>query len=349
MSDAVEDFLSLYDSKEKLATYGYTKSVLLRGALPGALAGAGTGAMVATPEDRLKSTLTGAGVGAALGAAGGAAADYAAFTQRKGIIDALRRAKTPDARTKFKKMLEGETFKDFLTPGEMGELDPEGHLVRYGERKLLGMRAPELAATVGGTGASLATLPFLREKIRSKKEEKMDKESMEKEAVFGAIKKVLGGDEAAKMFKRTFRHQVASTGGKGVAAIGTLGLTYGATKAIQEASDAIGRSRGYKKMMEVNPDLAEGEYDDEQMKGMYNLLHKAAPTFAKNPYVAGSFIRRTESAAKFVDPQMIKNLADAESSMHRASPVTGAMQMATGFMPGTSLSHSYKDLDFGEQ
>jgi len=115
---------------------------------------------------------------------------------------------------------------------------------------------------------------------------------------------------------------------------------YGASRAIQAASSAINRSRGYKKMMEIHPDLA--DRDDAQVKGMYNLLHKSAPTLAMNPYVAGGFIRRTEHASQYVDPKMVSDLAQAEATIQRSSMGGFAMPMEMtakmiGSMPGAKL------------
>lgn len=121
----------------------------------------------------------------------------------------------------------------------------------------------------------------------------------------------------------------------GAAVIG-LGLGLG-QKAIQGAWNAINRSRGFKKMMAVHPDLA--ERDDQQVKGMYNLLHKTAPTMAMNPHVAGGFIRRTEHASQYVDPKMVADLADAESKIQRTAwgGIGEPIKMVAGMMPKARL------------
>lgn len=133
------------------------------------------------------------------------------------------------------------------------------------------------------------------------------------------------------------------TFGKGlIAGAGTLAagvalsgaMTLGA-QAIQAATSAINRSRGYKRMLEVHPDLT--DRDEEQVKGMYNLLHKTAPTMAMNPHVAGGFIRRTEHASQYVDPKMISDLAGAEAKIRAVSSPTDMLQSATKFMPSVSL------------
>lgn len=122
----------------------------------------------------------------------------------------------------------------------------------------------------------------------------------------------------------------------GAAAVIGTGLGLG-QKAVQGAWNAVNRSRGFKKMMEVHPDLA--ERDDQQVKGMYNLLHKAAPTMAMNPHVAGGFIRRTEHASQYVDPKMVADLADAESKIQRSAwgGMGEPMKMVAGMMPKTRI------------
>lgn len=141
------------------------------------------------------------------------------------------------------------------------------------------------------------------------------------------------GQKAGKSF--------ASSMGSGLGQLGAGALmtagAYGASKAISAASAAINRSRGYKKMMEVHPDLS--DRDEEQVKGMYNLLHKTSPTMAMNPYVAGGFVRKTEHASQYVDPKMVTDLASAEANIQRSSlggvgePMRLAGQMM-GMMPG---------------
>lgn len=142
---------------------------------------------------------------------------------------------------------------------------------------------------------------------------------------------------AGKITGEAFKKGLFGTlGGLGAAAIVGGGVAAGEA-AVHAAVGAVNRSRGYKKMMEIHPDLA--DRDEQQVKGMYNLLHKSAPTMAMNPYVAGGFIRRTEHASQYVDPKMVADLADAESKIQRNrwTGMSEPMRIATSVMPGMNI------------
>jgi hypothetical protein len=125
---------------------------------------------------------------------------------------------------------------------------------------------------------------------------------------------------------------LSNVGTQVAAGVITAGVLWGGAKAIQAATQAVNRSRGYKAMLKLNPDL--GERDQESVKGTYNMMYHAAPSLAMNPYVAGGFIRRTEHATKYVDPKMISDLASAEASIQKSrwggfpDPMQMGMDMA---------------------
>lgn len=105
-------------------------------------------------------------------------------------------------------------------------------------------------------------------------------------------------------------------------ALGTV-ATYGVMEAISAAKNAVNRSRGYKSMLETNPELK--EMDAEGVKAMYNMMHKTAPTLAQNPYIAGGFVKRIEHGKKWMDPRIVSDLAETEAKMQRSGygPMTG--------------------------
>lgn len=105
-------------------------------------------------------------------------------------------------------------------------------------------------------------------------------------------------------------------------ALGTA-ATYGVMEAISAAKSAVNRSRGYKRMLEHNPELK--EMDAEGVKSMYNMMYKTAPTLSQNPYIAGGFVRRIEHQKKWMDPRLVSDLAETEAKINRAEygPITG--------------------------
>lgn len=105
--------------------------------------------------------------------------------------------------------------------------------------------------------------------------------------------------------------------------VGTTVGGYAVMEAISAAKNAVNKSRGYKAMLETNPELK--EMDAEGVKAMYNMMHKTAPTLAQNPYIAGGFVKRIEHGKKWMDPRIVSDLAETEAKMQRAGygPMTG--------------------------
>lgn len=364
MGNAVTDFLEYHMIKEAVGSpgLGYAKSVLLRGALPGAALGGGIGALTAE-EDRLKGALAGGGAGAVLGAGGAAAADLPIYKMRKHWTDVAKKGKglmnkatlegvdavedlkravgTPySGQEPLKQEVAEQVSKRMKDADELGaQARRAAEEAEFAEQLLSGQRfekpgggkfgVPQFgegvepvgpaigAGAMGGVLGSSAALPWVPDG------------SEKKPKTAAAFNTKLMGESFQKALS-------GGLGQLGAGAIMTAGA-YGASKAIGAATDAINRSRGYKKMMEIHPDL--GERDEQQVKGMYNMLHKAAPTMAMNPYVAGGFIRRTEHASQYVDPKMVADLADAESKIQRSAwgGISEPMRFATGMMPGMSF------------
>jgi hypothetical protein len=109
------------------------------------------------------------------------------------------------------------------------------------------------------------------------------------------------------------------------AAIMTAGTlaTYGIMEAVSAAKNAVNRSRGFKEMIAVNPELR--DMDAEGVKAMYSMMHKTAPTLAMNPYIAGGFVKRIEHGKNWLDPRIVSDLAETEAKMQRVGygPMTG--------------------------
>lgn len=359
----------------------YAKSILLRGALPGAAIGAGLGGLASEEGSRGKGAIAGAVGGGLIGSGGAALADVDTYRARKGLYDLVRKGKGSmnkatlegvDAVDDLKRAVgEPYTAKEPLSreaaeqvskrvaqadealsgaaraaeEGEFAEqvlkgktfVDPQGRTLRapqFGDSGL-GPGALEMGAT-GGLVGSAAAAPFWDwdgqgGQLPSKKPKEKSAAQLVKEAAVG--REMI--EQGTKAFTKSL------SGGLGQLAAGaamTAGA-YGASKAIQAATSAINRGRGYKRMMEIHPDLA--DRDEQQVKGMYNLLHKASPTMAMNPYVAGGFIRRTEHASNYVDPKMVSDLAGAEANIQRSAwgGVSEPMRFATGMLPGVGFEN----------
>lgn len=62
---------------------------------------------------------------------------------------------------------------------------------------------------------------------------------------------------------------------------------------VQKAITAIRKRHDFKQLMEVNPDLQQkAQQDPKQFNQLYNSLRSMNPHFAKDPVVAGTYMRR---------------------------------------------------------
>lgn len=100
----------------------------------------------------------------------------------------------------------------------------------------------------------------------------------------------------------------------GAAAVGAGGAaTYGAVRS------KIDRSRGYGKMMEMNPGLR--KMDADEVRHTYNSLATLNPAYARDPLVAGSFVAKTLDSGVgkslglgggYIDTQTARNITQRE-------------------------------------
>lgn len=113
--------------------------------------------------------------------------------------------------------------------------------------------------------------------------------------------------------------------------VGMVGLVGGSAlliSAAKAAQLAVTKSSDYKKMLEVNPDLAEHQANDPKMFNQhYSSLRSLNPRFAKDPVVAGAYMRRMSEFPSNAGPILVESLKDQRSD-------TGLKDFAT--MVGTT-------------
>lgn len=136
-----------------------------------------------------------------------------------------------------------------------------------------------------------------------------------------------------------FGHAMAEGAGRALPGIMVgLGLAAGSnlmSKGISAASERLTKTRDYKAMLKSSPGLK--EYDAGQVQMVYNSLRSQSPTMAKDPLIAGSFVRRTmemsPESGPFIDPQTVKTIAEAQRNVSQARKDRGglsdAFQMTT--------------------
>lgn len=116
-----------------------------------------------------------------------------------------------------------------------------------------------------------------------------------------------------------------SAGTTALAAVGTSQLQAG----IQSAHDAVSRSIAFKKMMRDNPDIQ--KMDGKQARRYFNTLFNTAPELAKDPFAAGSWVKKVEDY-DYVDPQSLSTLASTGAKMRerKMNQMIPAFQLAQG-------------------
>lgn len=101
----------------------------------------------------------------------------------------------------------------------------------------------------------------------------------------------------------------------GVAAAG-LGIRAG----YEAIRDKLNKRRDYKSMIDANPALR--GMDAKKVDMVYNSLRRLSPTMARDPLIAGSFVRKTIELAPesgiSIDPLTAKTIAEAQKNIAQA-------------------------------
>lgn len=89
-----------------------------------------------------------------------------------------------------------------------------------------------------------------------------------------------------KTLRQAYEMVPAALAGAGIAAVG--GAATSAYKALSNKASLVNSYRG---MLRDNPDLA--EEDSSQVQRAFKALHHLNPDYAKDPYIAGTFVKNT--------------------------------------------------------
>lgn len=116
--------------------------------------------------------------------------------------------------------------------------------------------------------------------------------------------------EAAPFWKSPEFRSVAT---RGAITMATPFAMLGAFEGYDAIKGAIQKSRGFKKMVEANPELKNVPAD--RLKLMYNTVHSSSPSIAQDPLAAGSVVSRMAEYGGKVDTKTISELASAEQRM----------------------------------
>lgn len=156
---------------------------------------------------------------------------------------------------------------------------------------------------------------------------------------FSALAPQVGREIAEQGFLRTLGR---TTAGIGTVAIGSMAVGAGlqaAGRLIDHVTGSFQRAKGYKAMVEANPDLQ--KMDRKKVEMAYNTLHKFNPEMASDPLVSSSFVRRTAEMGQ-VTPMDVGNLMAARDRARRPS----AAEMGAPFAaPGAALADRAREVD----
>jgi hypothetical protein len=148
-----------------------------------------------------------------------------------------------------------------------------------------------------------------------------------------AFKEGLGGGSKSRGLGEAVMKGIGSALPAALVGSGLAAGAVGASKGYSMVKERFTKSRDYKSMLEANPML--GKQDAGQVQMIYNSLRSHSPAMAKDPLVAGSFVRRTleisPESGPFIDPQTSKLLAETQRNISQAR--SGRGSIAEAFRP----------------
>jgi hypothetical protein len=138
----------------------------------------------------------------------------------------------------------------------------------------------------------------------------------------------LGAEEAPKVAPKAIDALKGAVMLGGTAAVGGTVLGLG-EQGVEAIHNAASRAIGFHTMMKDNPDL--DKMDRKRVHTMYNTLHRFNPEMARDPYVAGGWMRRI-AEYDVVDPKTISDLISARSKASRPSFMEMGLPLAQAGM-----------------
>lgn len=133
-------------------------------------------------------------------------------------------------------------------------------------------------------------------------------------------------DEFAALEKTAFNwaHPAVGVASAVAAPLVVTGIAAG----LGAAKDAIVKARGFRQMVERNPELQ--DQPAALVKERYNSLYRISPTIMSDPVSAGGIMRGLDTYGGMLHPNAVKELADAENKMHRPlSPMMNQLMSST--------------------
>jgi hypothetical protein len=105
-------------------------------------------------------------------------------------------------------------------------------------------------------------------------------------------------------------------------------------RAIHGVQDSVQKNRAYKAMMSENPNLA--ETDPGMAEKAFNTLYRFNPEYARDPLVAGSFVKNVMDQER-LDLNSMNNLVSAHRQMSDSNKGKGSTEFFMNAMPSPDL------------
>lgn len=141
--------------------------------------------------------------------------------------------------------------------------------------------------------------------------------------LWGAFKSGVGGQA---MKPGGMGQSIANTMGRAftpaVVGAGVTAAGMGMSKGIGMVRERFAKAHDFKTMLEANPSLH--KEDASNVQALYNSLRRMSPTMAKDPLIAGSFIResilKSPEEGIAMSPLTAKMLAETERNVAQSGP-----------------------------
>jgi hypothetical protein len=174
-----------------------------------------------------------------------------------------------------------------------------------------------------------------QEEEAAAKAKKQKKKQAAIDPVMAAAAPMVGQQIAGQGFRQAFGSTLKGMGTLAGASLIVGAGMKGLDAIYDKASNAIGRARGYKAMVEANPGLK--KMDRKRVEMAYNTLHKFNPEMAEDPLVASSFVNRVAEMGQ-VTTQDIGNLMAARDRARGDTAFTYGSRMAPGGLQVADLA-----------
>jgi hypothetical protein len=152
-----------------------------------------------------------------------------------------------------------------------------------------------------------------------------------------ALKQGLTGGSAQRTMGEAVMHGLGQALPGAMVGAGLAAGAVGAGKGYGALKDRFSKAKDFKAMMGASPALK--KHDAGQVQMVYNSLRSQSPSMAKDPLIAGSFVRRTlevsPESGPFIDPQTTKMLSETQRNISQAK--SGRGSIAEAFRP-TSMN-----------